>query len=235
MPYILGVAGRNRHPRAFGYLRVSTDAQADSGLGLEAQRTAVEAAATRLGVALVDVFTDAGLSGSLDMEDRPSLFAAVQALKRGDVLLVAKRDRIGRDLIGVAMIERSIIRKGARIVSAAGEGTEGTDAGAMMQRQILDVFAEYERRLIGQRTKAALRAKRERGERAGNVPFGYALGADGQKLELSAPEQTVLSILGELRSAGYSLRQIAAELNRQGFTTRRGTPWRHQYVAALAA
>ena len=178
---------------------------------------------------------DAGVSGALDLDSRPSLFGAVQALKRGDVLIVAKRDRIGRDLIGVAMIERSIMRKGARIVSAAGEGTEGTDAGAILQRQILDVFSEYERRLIGQRTKAALQAKRARGERAGNLPFGYQLGADGQQLEPCAAEQVVLAILAEFRAAGYSLRQIATELNRQGFTTRRGTAWRHQYVAALAA
>jgi len=230
------VAGMAKHiPHAFGYLRVSTDQQADSGLGLDAQRSAIESACARLGLALADVFTDAGLSGALDMENRPALFAAVQALKRGDVLLVAKRDRIGRDLIGVATIERMIMRKGARIISAAGEGTEGTDAGAMLQRQILDVFAEYERRLIGQRTKAALKAKRERGERAGNLPFGYELGPDGQKLEPCAAEQSVLSLLAELREAGYSLREIAAELNRQGFTTRRGSAWRHQYVAALAA
>lgn len=229
------MANNNRIGRAYGYLRVSTDSQADSGLGVEAQRAAVEASAKRLGLDLGEVFTDAGLSGSLDIEDRPSLFTAVQAIKRGDVLIVAKRDRIGRDLIGVAMIERSVIRKGARIVSAAGEGTEGTDAGAMMQRQILDVFAEYERRLIGQRTKAALRAKRDRGERAGNLPFGYSLGTDGQTLEPCAAEQAALSILRELRAAGYSQRAIAAELNRQGFTTRRGTAWRHQYVAALAA
>jgi len=173
--------------------------------------------------------------GALDLESRPNLFALVQGLKRGDVLIVAKRDRLGRDLVGVAMIERQIIRKGARIVSAAGEGTEGTDAGAMMQRQILDVFAEYERRLIGQRTKAALQAKRSRGERAGNLPFGYQLAADGQKLEPCEAEQAALAILEELRAAGYSLRQIAAELNRRGFTTRRGSPWRFQYVAALAA
>src|SRR4051794_29844338 len=95
-------------PRAFGYLRVSTDQQADSGLGLEAQRGAVLKTAERLDLPLTDVFTDAGLSGALDLEDRPSLFAAVQALKRGDVLIVAKRDRIGRDLIGVATIERAI-------------------------------------------------------------------------------------------------------------------------------
>lgn len=229
------MATKNREPRAFGYLRVSTDQQTESGLGLEAQREAVEKTAARLGVPLADLFTDAGLSGALDLENRPNLFAAVQGLKRGDVLIVAKRDRLGRDLIGVAMIERSIMRKRARIVSAAGEGTEGTDAGAMLQRQILDVFAEYERRLIGQRTKAALQAKRARGERAGNVPFGYRLGADGQKLEKCEAEQAALAILGELRAAGYSLRQIAAELNRQGFTTRRGTAWRYQYVAALAA
>lgn len=224
-----------RQPCAFGYLRVSTDQQADSGLGLEAQRGAVTKTAARLGLPLADVFTDAGLSGALDLESRPSLFAAVQELKRGDVLIVAKRDRLGRDLVGVAMIERQIMRKGARIVSAAGEGTEGTDAGAMLQRQILDVFAEYERRLIGQRTKAALQAKRARGERAGNVPFGYQLASDGQTLEKCAPEQAALAILAELRAAGFSLRQIATELNRQGFTTRRGTPWRFQYVAALAA
>ena len=229
------MANLNRPSRAFGYLRVSTDSQADSGLGLEAQRSAIEAAARRLGLVLADVFVDEGVSGALDLENRPQLFAAVQGLKRGDVLIVAKRDRLGRDLVGVAMIERAIIRKGARIVSAAGEGTEGTDASAMLQRQILDVFAEYERRLIGQRTKAALRAKRERGERAGNLPFGYSLNPDGRTLDRNSDEQEVLSILTELRQAGFSLRQIAAELNRQGFATRRGTPWRHQYVAALAA
>ena len=204
-------------------------------MGLEAQRAAVEVAAKRLALPLASIFEDAGLSGAVDLESRPSLFAAVQALKRGDVLIVAKRDRLGRDLIGVAMIERSIMRKGARVVSAAGEGTEGTDAGAMMQRQILDVFAEYERRLIGQRTKAALRAKRERGERAGNLPYGYSLNADGRTLVPNPAEREVLAILAELRRAGYSQRAIAAELNRQGFTTRRGTAWRHQYVAALAA
>lgn len=229
------MANASRQSRAFGYLRVSTDGQADSGLGLEAQRTAVEQAAKRLALPLGDVFIDAGLSGSTDIESRPSLFAAVQGLKRGDVLIVAKRDRLGRDLIGVAMIERAIVRKGARVISAAGEGTEGTDASAMLQRQILDCFAEYERRLIAQRTKAALRAKRDRGECAGNVPFGYQLNPDGKRLDPSPMEQEVLSILTELRKAGYSLREIAAELNRQGFTTRRGTAWRHQYVAALAA
>lgn len=221
--------------RAYGYLRVSTDAQADSGLGLEAQRSAITAAAARLGLDLGDVFTDAGLSGALELEDRPGLFAAVNALKRGDTLLVAKRDRLGRDVVAVAMLERLTARKGARIISAAGEGTEGTDAASMLQRRILDAFGEYERLIIGQRTKAALKAKRDRGERAGNIPFGYSLNADGRTLDANADEQHVIGLLRELKAAGYTLRQVADELNRQGFTTRRGTAWRHQYVAGLAA
>ena len=221
--------------RAYGYLRVSTDAQADSGLGLEAQRSAITAAAARLGLDLGDVFTDAGVSGALELEDRPGLFAAVNALKRGETLLVAKRDRLGRDVVAVAMLERLTARKGARIISAAGEGTEGTDAASMLQRRILDAFGEYERLIIGQRTKAALKAKRDRGERAGNIPFGYSLNADGRTLDANADEQHVIGLLRELKAAGYTLRQIADELNRQGFTTRRGTAWRHQYVAGLAA
>jgi DNA invertase Pin-like site-specific DNA recombinase len=70
--------------RAFGYLRVSTSQQSESGLGIEAQKTAVSAAAQRLGLPLVNVFTDAGTSGSLAIEDRPVLLEAVSALKRHD-------------------------------------------------------------------------------------------------------------------------------------------------------
>ena len=217
---------------AIGYLRVSTDKQTASGLGLESQRSAITDAASRLNVTLTATFTDEGLSGKLGLEERPALFAAINALRRGDVLLVAKRDRLGRDVVGVAMIERLIERKGARVLSAAGEGN-GDDAASLLQRRILDCFAEYERLIIGQRTKSALKAKRDRGERNGNVPYGYQ--AEGQTLVPSAAEQQVLAVLRELQQAGLTLRAIALELTRQGFTTRCGSAWRHQYVAALVA
>jgi DNA invertase Pin-like site-specific DNA recombinase len=159
--------------RAIAYLRVSTDQQADSGLGLDAQRRAIEQAAQRHGLAMTAVYQDAGISGK-DIESRPGLLEAVNALKRGDVLLIAKRDRLGRDVVAVALIERLITRKGAKVLSAAGEGTDSDDPTALLMRRIVDAFGEYERLLIGARTKSALRAKRARGLRAGNVPFGYA-------------------------------------------------------------
>jgi site-specific DNA recombinase len=218
--------------KAIGYARVSTGQQAASGLGLEAQRQAVTEAAARLGVVVGEVFEDAGLSGQLGLEDRPGLFAAINALKRGDVLIVAKRDRLGRDVVGVAMIERLVERKGCRILSADGSGN-GDDAASLLQRRILSAFSEYERLIIGQRTKAALKAKRQRGERAGTVPFGAQLGPDGQQLIEQPVEQDALRTLRELQQAGLSLRAIAAELTRQGFRTRTGGAWQGQYIHRL--
>jgi DNA invertase Pin-like site-specific DNA recombinase len=217
--------------RAFGYLRVSTERQADSGLGLEAQQVSVNACAARLGLSLAGVFTDPGSSGSLAIEDRPVLLEAVGSLKRRDVLIVAKRDRLGRDVIAVAMIERMITRRGARIVSAAGEGTDTDDPSGVLMRRLIDSFGEYERLIIGARTRAALAAKRRRGERiSGIIPFGFQLAGDGRRLEPNLDEQPVLRAMRTLHGNGRSLRAIAAELNQNGALTRSGAPWRYEYV-----
>jgi DNA invertase Pin-like site-specific DNA recombinase len=219
--------------RAIGYARVSTDGQRESGLGLEAQRHAMAQAAARFGLWIVQTFTDAGLSGGLAMEDRPALADALNALRRGDVLLVAKRDRLARDAFMSVLIEREAAKKGARIVSAAGEGTESDDPSAVFTRRILDAVAELERGLTAARTRSALRAKRARGERAGTEPYGFRVNGDGRTLYPEPTEQQILGVITECHEAGYSHRHIAAELTRRGFTTRTGSQWRHQYVRSI--
>lgn len=220
--------------RAVGYCRVSTDKQAGSGLGLDAQHASVTAAAARLTLPLAQVFVDAGVSGSLALADRPVLMEAVSALKRGDVLLVAKRDRLGRDVVEVAMIERLITKRGARIVSAAGEGTENNDPSGVLMRRLIDSFAEYERLIIGARTRAALAAKRRRRERvSGAIPYGYMLSGDGRTLEPVDGEQRTLQTVRKLREGGHSFQAIADTLNERGLRTRTGTSWRWQYVCNL--
>ncbi len=219
---------------AIGYLRCSTDRQADSGLGIEAQRASITATAARLGLPLAAVFTDAGASGSLAIDDRPVLLDAVSVLKRGDVLLVAKRDRIGRDVVEVAMVERLVTKRGARIVSAAGEGTDSDDPSGVLMRRLIDSFAEYERLIISCRTKSALAAKRRRGERiSGAVPYGFTLGVDGCKLEASDVEQQTLRAVRQLRADGCSFQAIADTLNERGSRTRAGSRWRWQYARNL--
>jgi DNA invertase Pin-like site-specific DNA recombinase len=225
------MTGTGARARAFAYLRVSTDKQADSGLGLDAQQASVTAAAARLGLALVSVFTDAGTSGSLSIEDRPVLLDAVSALRRGDVLIVAKRDRLGRDVIAVAMIERLIAKRGARLVSAAGEGTESDDPSGVLMRRLIDSFAEYERLIIASRTRSALAAKRRRGERISRfAPYGFEFASDGRTLEPDSHEQQTLHAIREHRAAGLTFQAIAETLNRSGSRTRSGSHWRFEYV-----
>jgi DNA invertase Pin-like site-specific DNA recombinase len=219
--------------RVFGYCRVSTAEQSSSGLGLEAQAEAIAAAAVRLGRPVVELFTDAGLSGGLPLEERPALLAAIDALRRGDTLVVAKRDRLGRDVLNVALIERLVERKGARILSAAGEGTDDDGPTSVLMRQIVDAFAQYERAVIRSRTKAALGAKRARGERTGTVPFGWQLSADGLTLEPNGAEREILAVVREARAQGRSYRAIAADLAARGYRTRRGTTFHFQFLATL--
>ena len=199
-------------------------------MGLDAQQHALEQTARRLSLPLAQTFTDAGLSGALSIDERPGLADALNGLRRGDVLIVAKRDRIARDSFLSVLIEREAAKKGARIVSAAGEGTETDDPAAIFTRRILDAVAELERALTAARTRAALRAKRARGERAGTEPYGFRVNGDGRTLHPHADEQQMLTVMQECRAAGYPLRAIAEELNRAGHTTRTGTPWRFEYV-----
>ena len=156
------------------------------------------------------------------------------------MLLVAKRDRIGRlEPLAMAMIEAAVRRNGARIISAAGEGTEDDDPASILMRRMIDAFAEYERLIIGARTKSALAAKRRRGEKTGGpVPFGFQAGpdkiaADGSVTRTLVPcpvEQEIIRLVIELRDAGETLQTIADNLNARGICRREGAAWDRAYV-----
>lgn len=205
---------------AVAYLRVSTDRQE---LGPEAQRAAIEAWAAREGVTVAAWHVDAGVSGAAAIADRPELVAALASLTvhRAGVLVVAKRDRLARDVMAAAMLERMALDAGARIVSAAGEGTDSNDPSARLMRTLVDAFAEYERAMIAARTRAALKAKRARGERAGTVPYGFTSDAAG-RLSPCPAERAVIAQVHALRAAGVTLRGIVAELARAGVVGRTG-------------
>lgn len=213
--------------KAIIYLRVSTEEQAKSGLGLEAQRDACMARVPA--GADVSVFADEGVSGSTPIADREQLPEALEALGKGDVLIVAKRDRIGRDVMMVGALEFDVKRRGASILSAAGEGTDSDDPMSRVMRVIVDAFAQYERDMIRARTKAALAAKRRRGEACGGaVPFGYKvisteLRESGKSVRVLAPcghEQEAIRRMRELRSQGIGWRAIAQALAASGIRGR---------------
>ena len=218
---------------AVGYLRVSTSAQE---LGPEAQRAQIEAWAAREGVTVVAWHVDSGVSGASAIEDRPALGVALAALREynAGVLVVAKRDRIARDVVIAAMVERAATAAGARLVSADGTGNGSSPADQFM-RTVIDGAAQYERGLIRSRTTAALAAKAAKGERTGEVPYGFRVAADGVHLERDEAEQAVLSAVAELRAAGMSQRAVARELTGRGLLSRAGKPFGQTQVARMCA
>jgi DNA invertase Pin-like site-specific DNA recombinase len=216
------------------YLRVSTE---DQNLGPEAQRAAVLRWCESNDTQAVLVVEDHGVSGAAPLDRRPALLEAMDAIKRhgAGILLVAKRDRLGRDPLVVAMIEAAVARGGARVVSAAGEGTDGDDPTSVLMRRIVDAFAEYERLLIRARTKAALAVKKARGERIGGfggVRFGFTASEGHTQLVANPAELAVVEKVKELRAAGLSLRAIADRLNVDGVTAR-GQRWHATTVTRL--
>src|SRR6185369_14968281 len=98
---------------------------------------------------------------------------------------------------------------------------------------IMAAVSQWERDAIGERTRVGLRHKRGKGERVGNIEFGFQLGADGKHLEAHPAEQAALSGIHELRRGGHTLRGIAAALNGEGHRTRRGTEWRLESVVRV--
>ena len=161
-----GAVARIGTCRAVAYLRVSSEEQRISGAGLEAQRAAVLAECRRRGWMVVDVIEDAGYSAK-DLR-RPGVQIALSALKSGkaDALVVAKLDRLSRSMLDFTSLMATAQKQNWALVALDCAVDTTTPAGEAMAN-VLATFAQFERRLISQRTKDALAAKRAQGVRLG--------------------------------------------------------------------
>jgi len=215
--------------RAIAYIRCSTLRQ---DLSPDAQRAAINTWAEREGIEVLAWHEDLGVSGGAPIDKRPGLLAAIDGLRAhgAGVLAVAKRDRLARDVLTAALVERLCERHGARLQSADGTGN-GDSPEAQLMRNMVAAFAMYERALISARTKAALAAKKAKGERVGGVPYGYRDVAG--KLVEDAAEQAVIERARELRAGGKSLRAVGRALLDAGHAPRGGRKWHVQVVARI--
>ncbi len=174
-----------------------------------------------------------------DTEERAKQWAdamtemAADALRehRAGLLLVARRDRLGRSVETLVLVEREVARLGAKVAAAG--GGNGEDVHDKFLRRILDAVAEHELFVIRARTRAALRVRRDRGLRCGNVPLGHRLGEDGETLLPDHRERRAASLARRLHDEGLSLREIAERLDEAGHATRSGMRWHHEQVRRL--
>jgi len=205
--------------RAIGYTRVSTGQQVESGLGTDAQTAAIEAEAAHRGWVLLELATDAGITGA-SMRRRPALRITLDRLDRGeaDVLVVAKIDRLARSVVDFGgMLERARKRGWAVVALDLGVDTS-TSTGELVANVMMSV-AQWERRRIGERVGDTHQQRRARGLRAGEPP--------------RLPDD-VRRRIGSEAAEGRTLRAIAEALEADGIPPLRGCRWHPSTVRHVA-
>lgn len=219
--------------QAIGYVRVSTEQQAQEGVSLEAQQAKIESWCKANGYQLAQVFVDAGVSGSLSVADRDGLSDALDTLKaiKAQALVVTKRDRLSRDYIEAGLIDRICAKAKAKVM-ATDAASNGDSPEDVMQRGMLDLFATYERLVIKMRTRAALQHKKRTGQKYCNqTPYGFEA-IEGRLVQV-AQEAAVVAEIQAARQQGATLQAIANSLNGRGIPTKTGKQWQPATIHLL--
>lgn len=197
---------KKRSDRVIGYLRVSTEEQAMSGLGLADQRSVIATEGERRGWTDLEFISDDGFSAK--NLSRPGIASALDLLRRGhaSVLVVAKLDRLSRSLLDFATLMDQAKRESWELV-VLDLAIDTTVPSGQLMANVMAAFAEYERQLIGARTSAALQQLKGQGTRLGR-PRDLA--------------PTITTRIVNSRRSGMTLAAIAKELNTDGVRTARG-------------
>ena len=200
------MTNRELLPLALCYTRVSTELQAEEGASLDAQATVLTAAAAAAGYR-VEIIREEGRSGK-NVTGRPELLGALERLARGEAaaLFVSRLDRLSRSVADFASLHAQAHKQGWTINCLDIGVDTSTPAGEFMSN-VMASMSQYERRIIGARTREALAQRRSEGVRLGRPTVLPA---------------KVLTQIDELREGGGSLREIALTLNAQGTATAHG-------------
>jgi DNA invertase Pin-like site-specific DNA recombinase len=221
------------------YLRVSTEAQAEQGLGLDIQREAVTGWAKSTGHKLSSILVEQGVSGAKELDQRPSLIEAFELLRQQRIsgIVVMRLDRLARDLILQEQLLAEVRRLGGTTFStSAGEQgfleDDPSDPSRKLIRQVLGAVSEYERSMITLRLAAGRARKAQLGGYAyGAPPFGLRVEA-GQLVQ-DESEADALRLIRTLHRDGASLRAIGDALEAAGHRPKRGGSWYPQTIARI--
>jgi DNA invertase Pin-like site-specific DNA recombinase len=210
--------------KAVGYIRVSTEEQAISGLSLSNQREKVEGYGRLHDLVIQDVVSDPGQSGAT--MDRPGLQAILGMVRRREIgaVVILKLDRLSRSQKNILEMIELLERYQVRLISVQ-ESLDTSSASGRFVVSLLGSLSQLERETISERTASALSELRRQKRRFSKYPpLGWRYDASG-KMIAHQEEQKTLRMIRELHGAGLSLRRIAEELIRRGRTPRTGRSW----------
>lgn len=209
---------------AIGYIRVSTEQQANEGASLPAQRDKIEAYCMLQGLELISLIEDQAVSGAVSLAERPGGRQLAEMLKRSGARHVVslKLDRLFRDAADA--LQQTRVWDGAGIglhlIDIGGQSINTSTAMGRMFLTMMAGFAELERNLISERTAFALQNKKQRREVYSALPLGYT-GDNGRLIRVDE-EARVVAEIKSMRGQGRSLWEIAKDLNKRGLTGKRG-------------
>ena len=222
--------------RAIGYVRVSTDMQANEGISLEAQQSAIAQYCALHGLKLVKVYQDI-LSGGKDR--RPGLQDALKHLgSGGDVLVVVKFDRLSRSIRHFCEIYETYFRDGAKELVAIREAIRLDSALGRALINILLVFAQMEREATGERTREAIHHIRQSGYHFGKVPYGKKTIAapDNPRMKVLVDDEAELAVIAQLKAwaaQDVGITEMAKRLNAAGTPPPQGERWTKSLIYNL--
>lgn len=205
--------------RCYGYTRVSTTMQAEEGISLEHQMKKIEAWTVMNDCILVQVFSDAGISGRT-MEKRKELMKVLDIIQAGEVLIVHSMSRLSRSTNDFLKISTGLEKKGCQLVILK-EGFDNTTAHGKFAASMFAALAQLESDLTSERVKGAMEEKKAKGEFVGRPPYGWKL-SDGKGSGLAEvpKEQSTIKIIKEMRATisesgrPMSYAKIAKALNK---------------------
>ena len=208
--------------KVIGYVRVSTEQQAEKGVSLAAQRQKIKAMALVQGHRSVDFIVDGGESGK--NLQRPGIERLLEEIDGGEVkaVIIAKLDRLTRNVRDLADLLDRFNQKGVALISVA----ESLDTATAAGRLVINIMAsvsQWEREAIGERIRDAIRYKKSQGEAYSPTPYGFTRA--GKKLRPHPTQAKTVRLILRRRRAGWTFKRIAAALNSDGVKTKRGGSW----------
>ncbi len=231
------MVARAQREKVVGYVRVSTDQQADGGVSLEAQREKLKAYAIALDLDLIAIIEDAGFSAK--SLKRPGLQAALERLTDGRAsgLLVTKLDRLTRSVRDLGRLVEDYFASRFTLLSVS-DSIDTRSAAGRLVLHVLGAVSQWEREATGERTREALGHLRRDGVRLGAPALGWKRSddrdAEGRRVVVELDEErAVVDRICVLRSDGHSLAQIAGTLEREGHQTKRGGRWAKSTVLRI--
>lgn len=222
----------------YGYIRVSTETQADKGYGLDIQKSAIEEYCIANNLNLINIFIDAGKSGAIgdkdNLSNRPAITELLQTLNGTNTIIVMNTSRLWRDDGARALISMAVRKVGGEITSIEQPrySLYSTDPQDFLFNSIMETLDQYERMNINKRLTNGKNAKAQQGHKpAGRAPLGYQW--INKQIEIEPSEEIIVKRIFELAKLRLPFKTIAAKMNSEKLFGRGGKPWSRQSIQVI--